>query len=76
LAETSGFFGECWTNREVRFLLQQSPETMQQLVQAADAIYHIGYDFPRSEKGHTKTHSHTAPTHVQEPPKELPAQER
>src|SRR5260221_11047813 len=27
LAETLGFFGECWTNREARFLLQQPPET-------------------------------------------------
>jgi hypothetical protein len=74
LAETLGFFGECWTNREARFLLQQPPETMLQLIQAAQAIYGIGYSLGRTE--HSQRHSQTDLTRVQEPPKEPPAHER
>jgi hypothetical protein len=74
LAETLGFFGECWTNREARFLLQQPPETMLQLIQAAQAIYGIGYSLGRIE--HSQRHSQTDLTRVQEPPKEPPAHER
>ena len=48
LAETLGFFGECWTNREARFLLQQPPETILELMQAAQAIYGIGYSLGRT----------------------------
>jgi hypothetical protein len=77
LAETIGFFGECWTNREARFLLQQPPETMQQLIQAAQAVYRIGYDIPRTEKEQLRMPSLVQePPRVQKPQKEPPAQER
>ena len=74
LAETLGFFGECWTNREARFLLQQSPETMSQLVQATQAIYGIGYGIRRTDPSERSVQPELL--RVQEHPKDPPARGR
>jgi hypothetical protein len=75
LAETIGFFGECWTNREARFLLQQSPEAMQHLLRAAQALYRIGFEPPGKERLQTPSLVQERPR-TRKPPKEPPTPER
>jgi len=47
---------------------------MLHLIQAAEAIYGIGYSLGRTE--HSQSRSQADLTRVQEPPKEPPAHER
>jgi hypothetical protein len=75
LAETIGFFGECWTNREARFLIQQSPETIQHLIQIAQPIYRPGFERPEKEQRQIPTLLEERPR-GQKPSKEPPAPER